>query len=90
VTERTSEEDVVVDPSMTAGQVRQLVESGTARPLLSGFEVSPTWYDGRWWYVPSDAPDGADYVPADAERSASFDRLRERADRIDSFLAEDE
>lgn len=74
--------------SMPAAAMRQLVESEAARPLLEGFEISPTSYAGAWWYVPSGADDDADYVAAGPELSADFDRLRARADRIDAFLAE--
>lgn len=59
-----------------------MVLAGTAVPLLAGAEVGPTWYDGQWWYVPADAPDGADYVVADAEMAEEFDRLRVRAERV--------
>jgi hypothetical protein len=75
---------------VAAAQMRQLVESGTARPLLSGFEIGPTWYAGAWWHVPADGSDGPNYHRAGPELSADLDRLKERSDRIDAVLAEAE
>jgi hypothetical protein len=64
--------------------VQELVRSGEAKQLLAGTDVGPTWYDGQWWYVPSDAADDADYLVADAELAAEFDRLRVRVEHIDN------
>jgi hypothetical protein len=68
--------------------MRQLVEARRASPLLAGFEVAPVFHEGAWWYVPSGAGAGADYVPAEPELSVEFDRIRARIERIDSFLSE--
>jgi hypothetical protein len=68
--------------------MRQLTDSGQATSMLPGLEIGPTWYDGRWWYVPVEAPDDADYQPADQEKSESFDRLKRRADAIEQVQAE--
>jgi hypothetical protein len=81
------EEGEMTDGSIPAAAMGELVAAGQAKPLLTGFDVSPTSYDGRWWYVPSGSDDDADYLLADADLSANFDRLRERADRLDAFLA---
>lgn len=73
----------MTDRSLSAEAVREVVRTGEATQLLGGFDVGPTWYADRWWYVPADAPDGADYQPADADLSERFERLRVRAERID-------
>jgi hypothetical protein len=74
--------------SMSAAAMRELVDAGEAKPLLTGFDISPTLYAGQWWYVPSgsddEADDDADYVLAGPDMSAQLDRLRVRADRIDA------
>lgn len=67
--------------------MRELVESGAARPLMPGFEVVPTWYEDIWWHVPQDAADGADYVQAGPELSAKLDELRSRADQANAVLS---
>lgn len=77
----------MTDRTLSAEQVQELVESGAATPLLSNTEVGPTWYDDQWWYVPADAPDGADYQPADAGLSADFDRLRVRAAALEDVAS---
>jgi hypothetical protein len=74
--------------SMSATAMRELIEAGAARPLLTGFEVTPTSYDGAWWYVPSGAGSDADYLLAGPDLSAELDRLRARSDRIDGLPAE--
>ncbi|MEU4192237.1 hypothetical protein AB0E69_10080 [Kribbella sp. NPDC026611] len=77
----------MTDGTLSAEEVRELVQSGAATPLLGGTEVGPTWYDDHWWFVPSDAPDDADYEVAGPELSAEFDRLRVRAEAIESVAA---
>lgn len=71
--------------SLSAAAMRELVAAGDAVPLLTGFDVGPTAYDGRWWYVPSDAGDDADFQLAGPELAAEFDRLRARSERIDDL-----
>jgi len=78
----------MTDGSLSSDAMRQLVDSGDAKALLVGFEVGPTRYADAWWYVPSDAGDGADYVVAGPDMSAEFDRLQARSDKIDALLAE--
>jgi hypothetical protein len=69
-------------------RMRELTASGAATPMLAEMEVGPTWHDGRWWYVPADAAQDADYEPADPELSTEFDRLRVRAQAIEEVQAE--
>lgn len=68
--------------------MRELIDSGEATPMLQGMEVGPTFHAGRWWYIPAEAADEADYQPADAELSERFDRLRRRAEAVDRVQAE--
>ena len=78
----------MTDGYLSADVVRELLESGAATPLLAGTEVGPTWYADRWWYVPTDAADDADYQPAGPELSEEFDRLRVRVQAIEDVQAE--
>jgi hypothetical protein len=78
----------MTDGYLSADVVRELVESGAATPLLAGTEVGPTWYADRWWYVPTDAADDADYQAAGPELSEEFDRLRVRVQAIEDVQAE--
>lgn len=78
----------MTDGYLSADVVRELVESGAATPLLAGTDVGPTWYADRWWYVPTDAADGADYLLAGPELSEEFDRLRVRVQAIEDVQAE--
>ncbi|MFF0345671.1 hypothetical protein [Kribbella sp. NPDC004875] len=78
----------MTDANLSAAAVRELVRTGEARPMLAGTEVGPTWYDGRWWYVPADAEEGADYQPAGPELAARFDKLRARAQAVEEVQAE--
>jgi hypothetical protein len=68
--------------------MRELMDSGAATPMLDGMEVGPTWYDGRWWYVPAEAAADADYQLADPDKSERFDRLRRRAEAVERVQAE--
>jgi hypothetical protein len=78
----------VTDGNLSADVVHELVRTGEATPLLAGTEVGPTWYADRWWYVPSDAAEDADYLPAGPEMAAEFDRLRLRVQAIEAVQAE--
>ena len=78
----------MTESTLPAAAMRELVAAGDAVPLLTGFDVSPTAYDGRWWYVPSEAADDADYLVAGPELSAELDRLRARSERIDRLATE--
>ncbi|MGW6196755.1 hypothetical protein ACWF0M_11475 [Kribbella sp. NPDC055110] len=78
----------MTDDKLSQERVREFVESGAATPLLAGTEVGPTWYRDRWWYVPADAAEDADYQPADPELSQEFDRLRVRVLAIEDVQAE--
>lgn len=66
----------------------ELIDSGAAKPMLQGMEVGPTFYQDRWWYIPTEAADDADYEPADAEMSERFAGLQRRADAIERVQAE--
>jgi hypothetical protein len=68
--------------------MRELIDSGAATPMLAGMEVGPTFYDGRWWYIPSEAAEDADYQPADEAEAARFDSLRRRSEAVDRVQAE--
>lgn len=68
--------------------MRELIDGGEAKPMLVGMEVGPTFYDGRWWYVPVEAAEDADYRPADPEQAESFDKLSRRAEAVDRVQAE--
>lgn len=72
--------------AMSDADMRQLIESGAAKPLLVGFEVGPTVYADAWWYVPKSSED-RNYVTAGPELSADFDQLQARVDNIDTVLA---
>jgi hypothetical protein len=78
----------MTDGKLSADVVPELVRTGEAIPLLAGTAVGPIWCADRWWYVPTDAPDDADYLPAGPELSADFDRLRRRARAIEAVQAE--
>lgn len=69
-------------------RMRGLIDSGAATSMLAGMEVGPTWYDGRWWYIPAEAAEDADYQPADPEKAERFDRLRRRAEAVERVQAE--
>ena len=73
---------------VTQEQMRELIDSGAATPMLSGMEVGPTLYDGRWWYIPTEAAEDADYQPADPEKAERFDQLKRRADAVERVQAE--
>ena len=73
---------------VTQEHMRELIDSGAATPMLSGMEVGPTFYDGRWWYIPAEDADDADYRQADPEKSERFDRLKRRADAVERVQAE--
>lgn len=68
-------------------RMRELVKAGDARPMFVEFDVGPTSYDGQWWHIPNDAPQDADYEPADPGLAESFEQTRGRLDKIDAFLA---
>lgn len=68
--------------------MREFLDSGAATPMLAGTEVGPTLYAGRWWYVPVEAAEDADYQPADPEKSEAFDSLRRRAEAVERVEAE--
>jgi hypothetical protein len=73
---------------VTQDRMRELIDRGDATPMLVGMEVGPTRYDGRWWYIPIEAADDADYEPADPEKAERFDKLRRRAEAADRVRAE--
>lgn len=66
----------------------ELIDSGEATPMLRGMEVGPTFHADRWWYIPAEAADDADYQEADAELSDRFDKLRRRAKAVDQVQSE--
>ena len=68
--------------------MRELIDSGEATPMLQGMDVGPTFYADRWWYIPTEAADDADYQPAEEEMSARFAGLQRRADAIERVQAE--
>ncbi|WP_130388432.1 VC0807 family protein [Kribbella sp. VKM Ac-2569] len=78
----------MTDDKLSQARMRELLDSGEATPMLAGMEVGPTWYADRWWYIPAEAADDADYQPADPEKSERFDRLRRRAEAVDRVQAE--
>jgi hypothetical protein len=80
----------MAETTMAATAMHDLVRDHAAEPLLAGAEVGPTWYAGSWWYVPSEAPDDADYQRADPDLSREFDALRRRAGRIAEASGEGE
>ncbi|MFD7159105.1 hypothetical protein ACFV9C_31225 [Kribbella sp. NPDC059898] len=69
-------------------RMRRLIDSGAAKPMMDGMEVGPAFYDERWWYVPDDAADDADFESADAALSERFAGLRRRAEAIERVQAE--
>ncbi|MFG1913189.1 hypothetical protein [Kribbella sp. NPDC048928] len=69
-------------------RMAELIDSGEATPMLRGMEVGPTFHADRWWYIPAEAADDADYQLADPELSERFDRLRRRAEAVDRVQAE--
>ncbi len=78
----------MTDDKLSQARMRELLDSGEATSMLAGMEVGPTWYADRWWYVPAEAAEDADYQPADPEKSERFDRLRRRAEAVDRVQAE--
>lgn len=66
----------------------ELIDSGEATPMLRGMEVGPTFHADRWWYIPAEAADDADYQEADPELSDRFDNLRRRAQAVDQVQSE--
>jgi hypothetical protein len=73
---------------LSQDRMRELLDAGEATPMLAGTDVGPTWYDGRWWYVPADAADDADYQAAEPEQAERFDKLRRRAEAVERVQAE--
>ena len=73
---------------VTQDRMRELLDSGEATPMLAEMEVGPTWYAGRWWYIPVEAAEDADYQPTDPEKSERFDRLKRRAEAVERVQAE--
>jgi hypothetical protein len=78
----------MTDDKLSQERMRELLASGDATPMLAGMEVGPTWYADRWWYIPTEAAEDADYQPADPEKSERFDRLRRRAEAVERVQAE--
>jgi hypothetical protein len=78
----------MTDDNLSQERMRELLDSGAATPMLAGTEVGPTWYAGRWWYIPVEAAEDADYQPADPEKSERFDSLRRRAEAVERVQAE--
>lgn len=77
--------DRVTDDYVSQARMRALIDDGSATVMRTGAEVGPTWYGGRWWYVPAGA---ADYQVADPEQSERFDKLRRRAEAVERAQAE--
>jgi hypothetical protein len=73
---------------VTQDRMRELIDAGEATPMLVGMEIGPTFYDDRWWYIPTEAADDADYQPADPEKAERFDSLKRRADAVERVQAE--
>lgn len=61
----------------------RLVAEGHALPIMDGYDVIPTFYAGRWWWVPEAAVHTETYVPAPPELAGRFTRLRQRARAVD-------
>ncbi|WP_350275241.1 hypothetical protein [Kribbella sp. HUAS MG21] len=78
----------MTDDYVSQARMRELIDDGSATVMLAGAEVSPTWYDGRWWYVPADAAEDADYQAAEPEQAERFDKLRRRAEAVERVQAE--
>ncbi|TCC23011.1 VC0807 family protein [Kribbella speibonae] len=78
----------VTDDYVSQERMRELIDGGAATPMLAGMEVGPTFYDERWWYVPAEAAEGADYQQADEAKAARFDSLRRRSEAADRVQAE--
>ncbi|NIK58708.1 VC0807 family protein [Kribbella shirazensis] len=78
----------VTDDYVSQERMRELIDSDEATVMLAGAEVGPTWYGGRWWYVPAGAAEDAGYQVADPELSARFDKLRRRAEAVERVQAE--
>jgi hypothetical protein len=78
----------VTDDKISQDRMRELLDSGAATPMLAGTEVGPAWYADRWWYVPVEAAEDADYQPADPDQAERFDGLRRRAEAVERVQAE--
>lgn len=56
----------------------RLVAQGHALPIVDGYDVIPTFYSGRWWWIPESAAQSETYVPAPPEHADKFSTLRKR------------
>jgi hypothetical protein len=60
----------------TLKDVRDLLETGQATPLLPDSFPVPVKIGPDWWFVPVAAPAG--FVPAGAERAQGFELMLDR------------
>jgi hypothetical protein len=71
----------MTEATLAAAEVHELLQAGTARPLLEGHFPVPVQIDGKWWYVPTNPATGAEpdtFVPADNALAAEFEQLARR------------
>jgi hypothetical protein len=64
-------------PAMSAAEMRELLRTGRATPLLEHHFPVPARVEGQWWYSPADNP-GIGFVPAEDSRAAMFDQMAAR------------
>jgi hypothetical protein len=72
----------MIETTLAAARVLELLQDGAARPLLEGHFPVPVQIDGQWWHVPTNPASGAEpdtFVPADSALVAEFDRLARRS-----------
>lgn len=75
--------------SIPAGQMREHLAAGRARPLLPGYFPVPVVLDGQWWHVPvTDTADRdrREFVPATAEQTTRFTALAGRRAAADQAV----
>lgn len=65
-------------------EMAELTRAGEAHPLMPEFDVSPTRYADRWWYVPSGHHQ---YVEAEPDKAAMFATILERSARMEALAA---
>lgn len=67
-----------------AAEMAALIQAGEADPMMPEFDVGPTRYADRWWYVPSG---GRHYIQAEPDRAARFTAMLERSTRLAALAA---
>lgn len=73
----TPRSDPAAAEAIPVSTMNRLVGQGHALPIMDGY-VIPTFYAGRWWWVPEAGADTETYVPAPAELSGQFVELRQQ------------